>query len=181
MVQFNELKVNNEGTKLIIDVSVKNQEYYQNVYLASISIDTQDTFIDGGPSTSTIYNKTIDPNQKSIRLELGTDTILSSLSDNMFFVWVKTSGAPSPTTPCGEDNSTVLGVAIPLYPLYQKSLEYIKEIDCNCKIPKNFINFILQLKALQISVKTGHYTQAINYWKKFFKNIQKTIGVNRCI
>ena len=41
MVQFNELRINPEGTKLIIDVSVKDSVYYENVYIDTISIDTQ--------------------------------------------------------------------------------------------------------------------------------------------
>ena len=85
MVQFNELKINPQGTSLIIDVSVIDSAYYQNVYLDTISIDTQDTFTENGPSTNTAYKTTISGNSKSTRLELGIADILPSLLDNMFF------------------------------------------------------------------------------------------------
>ena len=180
MVQFNELRINPEGTKLIIDVSVKNSSYYNNVYIDSISIDTQDTFSTSGPSSSKIYTKTLEGNNKSIKLELGIGDIVPSLLDNMFFVWVKTKGTPSADTPCGEDNTLILGVTIALYPLYQKAFGYIKELEKKCVTPKGFIDFILQLKALQLAIRTGHYTQAIKYWEKFFKGkIEETI-TNKC-
>nr|DAP80951.1 MAG TPA: hypothetical protein [Crassvirales sp.] len=180
MIQFNELRINPQGTQLIIDVSVIDSIYYQNVYLDTISIDTQDTFTESGPSTSTVYKTTISGNSKSTRLELGISEILPSLLDNMFFVWVKTKGTPSSSTPCGEDNTLTLGVVIALYPLYQQSLNYIKEVENECIIPKKFINFILQLKAFQLSVRTGHYPQAIKYWERFFKDIRKDAVVNKC-
>ena len=71
MIQFNELRINPEGTKLIIDVSVKNSVYYENVYIDTISIDTQDTFIGSGPSSNVAYTNTLEGDNKSVRLELG--------------------------------------------------------------------------------------------------------------
>lgn len=89
MIQFNELRINPQGTRLIIDVSVIDSIYYQNVYLDTISIDTQDTFTESGPSTSTVYKTTISGNSKSTRLELGISEILPSLLDNMFLYGLK--------------------------------------------------------------------------------------------
>ena len=180
MTQFNELKINPEGTVLTIDVSVKDLTYYQNIYIDTIYVDTQDTFTDSGPSENPFYKKILSGNNKSIRLELGVGDLLPSLNDNIFFVWIKTKGTPSASTPCGEDNSLTLGVTLNLYPIYQCSMNYIKEIEKECSIPKKFINFILQLKAFQFSVSTGHYTQAIKYWEKFFKNLEKESTINRC-
>lgn len=180
MVQFNELRINQSGDRLIIDVSVKDLSYYTNVYLDEILIDTQDTYTDSGPSSKAIYSKTMEGNQKSLRLELGKGDISSSLLDNMFFVWVRTKGTPAANTPCGEDNTLTLGVTIALYPLYQQAFGYIKELEKECATPKGFINFILQLKALQLAVRIGHYTQAIKYWEKFFRGLKKDVVTNKC-
>ena len=180
MIQFNELRINPEGTKLIIDVSVKNSMYYENVYIDTISIDTQDTFIDSGPSSNISYTNTFEGDNKSVRLELGIRDHLPSLLDNMFFVWVRTKGIPDISTPCGEDNILTLGVTIALYPLYQQAFSYIKELEKECVTPKGFINFILQLKALQIAIRTGHYIQAIKYWERFFKGLKKDVVTNKC-
>lgn len=182
MVQFNELKIVPDGTQLIIDVSVKDSEYYTDVYLDEILIDTQDTFIESGPSTQVVYSKIIDGSIKSVRLELGTGDLLPSLNDNLFFVYVKTKGTPAANTPCGMDNVTTLGVVTNLYPLYQQALCYIKGLSNTCVIPKNFINFILQYKAFQLAVKTGHYTEAIKYWKRLYssQNAKDTTVTSKC-
>jgi hypothetical protein len=40
MIQFNDLKITSDGKTLIIDVSVKDLDYYTNVFLDSIIIDS---------------------------------------------------------------------------------------------------------------------------------------------
>ena len=95
MVRFNELRITKDGKYLVIDVSVRSQSYYNDVYLDSISIDTQDTYKDGGPSSSIVYFKDITSEGdriKNYRLELSVGEFLPSLSDNMFFVYVKAKG-----------------------------------------------------------------------------------------
>lgn len=54
MVEFQELKIAPGGQELIIDVSVKDLKYYTDVYLDTILIDTQDTFVEYGPSKDSI-------------------------------------------------------------------------------------------------------------------------------
>ena len=103
MVKFNELKITPDGNSLIIDVSVKDLHYYNNIYLDSIIIDNQDTYVDTGPSSQAIYTKTIEGNEKSFRLELNNSNILS-LKDNLFFIYIKVKGIPSFDTPCGLEN-----------------------------------------------------------------------------
>ena len=70
MVQFNELRITPDGQKLIIDVSVKDLEYYTNVYLDTIQIDTQDTFVESGPSSEVVYTEVIEGNMKALELAL---------------------------------------------------------------------------------------------------------------
>lgn len=180
MVQFNELRITPDSKTLIIDVSVKDLEYYTDVFIAEVRIDSQDTFSPTGPSYNEVYKDTISGNTKSIRLELGTGDLLPSLKDNIFFVYIVTKGTATPNTPCGMDNITTLGVAVNLYPLYQHALAYIKELGDTCNIPKNFIDFILQYKAFQLAIKTGHYTEAIRYWRKFFMGIKDLSITSNC-
>lgn len=171
MVQFQELRITPDGQKLIIDVSVKDLEYYTNVYLDTIQIDTQDTFVESGPSSEVAYTKTIDGNLKSVRLELGTGDLLPTFNDNLFFVYVRAKGTPSIDTPCGMDNSITLGTVLNKYPIYSDIMQYVKEVNTDCIIPKNFINKYLRFQAFKISVITGHYTEAIKYYNKFIKGI----------
>jgi hypothetical protein len=69
MVDFNELRITPDGQYLIIDVTVKSNSLYDNVYISRIDIDNQDTYINGGPSGKTLYSEEIDSdtNLKHIR------------------------------------------------------------------------------------------------------------------
>lgn len=200
MINFNELRVSPDRKSLIIDVSVKDLSYYENVYIDSIIIDTQDTFINSGPSDSPIFVyevkseiapvyslpncdctqmedyldgekcfETSNGEEKRVRLELDKTALGDKLSGNIFFVYVITKGAPSPDTPCNMDNSVILGVTADTYPIYRDMLNSLKEVE-GCDTPKQFIDNFLRFKMLELSIKTGQYSQVINYWNKFFKS-----------
>lgn len=55
MLQFNELRITPDSNYIIIDVSVINDSYYQDICIDSIVIDTQDTYISNGPSNNPIF------------------------------------------------------------------------------------------------------------------------------
>ena len=202
MLIFNELRITPDQKYLIIDVSVDNQKYYENVQIDSIIIDTQDTYIDSGPSnnpiftynlteensnitqvytdnytpvldedTSYCYVESEEKQNKSIRLILNYQDLNVSLQDNMFFVYAIATGTPSADTPCGMDHAIVKGTIINLYPIYCKTIQYLKELDDSCVVPKNFMDMIIKLKALELSIKTGNSFQAIEYWNKYFKTL----------
>lgn len=172
MIQFNALKINDCGTELTIDVSVQSLNYYTNVYIDSIIIDTQDTYVNNGPSSSPVYTKTVEGNNKNVRLTLRVNDFLGKITDfnsNLLFVYVKTKGNPSPDTPCSLDNKTTLGVVYNTIPIYDKGMLFLNEMYNDCGIPKGLINYILEIKALELSIRTKNYIRAIEYWNKHFK------------
>ena len=89
----------------------------------------------------------------------------------MFFVYAIATGTPSADTPCSMDNAIVKSTIINLYPIYCKTIQYLKELDDSCVVPKNFMDMIIKLKALELSIKTGNSFQAIEYWNKYFKTL----------
>lgn len=193
MIQFNELRITPNGKYLLIDVSVEDKEYYENVTIDRIVIDTQDTYIPNGPSSNAIYTYVVDSTHnpkypypddkiKSVQLCLSTEDLKVDLSKTLFFVYAIADGIPSPYTPCGMDNEVIMSPVCDLYTAYQGAMNYIKEIEKECSIPTTFIEFILRVKAFMLSIKTGNYLQAIKYWNKFFKDRNsktiKTCGCN---
>lgn len=165
MLQWNELRVTPDGKHLIVDVQVQNSTYYTDVYLDSISFDIQDTFDVTGPSNKAIniYKAEDSENQKHIRIEYDVDT----LQDKLFFVYTISKGTPAEDTPCGMKNTLILGVVYNKYPIYINSMKLINELE-GCSAPLNLIDFILRLKAFELSIDVGNYVQAIKYWDKFF-------------
>lgn len=208
MIDFNELRITPDGKHLIIDVSVNNASYYDNVFIKHIVIDTQDNYLPTGPSSQPIYtyetsyNKTYSiPEQnganpvetedsyvftenleekRHVRLILKESDLNKSLHDNMFFVYVIVDGYPEADTPCGFDKSVYMKSVLNVFPLYQKSMYYLQEVGKECTIPRTFINMILQLKAVQIGIKTGNYIEAFNQYKSFLEtnNISPTTKCN---
>lgn len=214
MLHFNELRITQDGKYLIIDASVDNQDFYDDIILDSVVIDTQDTYVPNGPSSNPIYefkivddydltysipeqcncNPVLEDEDKSycftygtqqmrnVRLRLQADDFsINTLNDTMFFVYVIATGTPSTDTPCGTTNPMIMGAVTNLYPLYQSMMKYVKQIENNCEIPKEFIDLSLRIKALELCIRTGNYPQAIKYWNKYFKNkIGTTTRVTNC-
>ena len=61
----------------------------------------------------------------------------------------------------------------------QKGWGYLKELSNSCGIPKGFIDFILRIKALDMSIETCNYIEAIKYWKMLNKMSTRT-STNNC-
>lgn len=202
MITFDQLSITPSGKHLIIEARVEDFDYFDDVEIDSIVIDSQDTFVPNGPSSNPIYVQKMSQDEVdktySIPEECGCNPVLSeddsycftegdqmtryvkvliserelgvSLNNTMLFVYIIAKGYPSPDTPCGYDNSKTMGVVVNLYPYYQSMMSGIKELNDNCNVPKYFINNILRFKAIELSIKTGNYIQAIKYWKKFFNS-----------
>lgn len=182
MVHFNELRITSDGQHLIIDVSVLSESYYKNVYIDSIVIDNQDTYVGSGPSSNPVYSYSV-PNgvsqltkktysQKHVRLVLTPNDLPLN---GLLFVYVRAKGTPAADTPCGLDNITTLGTVTNMYPFYQQAMNYIGELANNCSVSQNFTDYILKMKGLELAVRTGNYTDAIKFYNKFFNGKENTV------
>lgn len=213
MIHFNELRITSDGKYLIIDASVDSQDFYNDVLLDSVVIDTQDTYILNGPGSNPVYTYTVGddydltysiPGQcncnpvleeedrsycltygsyekKNVRLVLQAgDMNLGTLNDTMFFVYVIATGEPSADAPESTVSPQIMGTVTNLYPYCQSMMKSVKELVNECRIPKNFIDFSLRLKALELCIRTGNYPQAIVYWNKFFKGRMSEPAVTDC-
>lgn len=198
MIKFNELEINEKC--IILDISVINLPYYEDVYLDTILIDNQDTYMPNGPSGNPLFKYTVGESdtlvsslvsginttendsqerKKHLRIEVSETELGKPIYGNLFFIYVLVSGTPSPDTPCGMDNTTTMGVGAYLKPFYDSMMCYVKEIGFNCDIPKNFIDIYLSFKALELSLETCHYSEAIDIWNRNFKNIGNTCTTNK--
>lgn len=54
MIKFTDLRVTKDGKQLIIGAKVKEDSYYDNVYIDKVVIDTEETFNPTGPSDNGI-------------------------------------------------------------------------------------------------------------------------------
>lgn len=179
MLVWNELRISSDSKFFIVDVSVDSLKYFDNVTIDSIVIDTQNTYIPDGPSNTPLYTYKAPADSKNARLSLTSEELGLPFCGNMFFVYVIATGTPSADTPEELLTNPIMGTVINLYPIYKNTLQYVKEVNKCCEIPKGFINMILRFKAVELCVKTGNYPQAIKYWNKFFtdtKTLSKRCG-----
>lgn len=167
MIQFNELRITPNDERIIIDVKVEDIACYKNVLIESIVIDTQDTYVDNGPSVNAVFSYFV--GKKSIRLDINTDQC-PELKGKLLFVYILTSGEVSEDIPIEFRNNRTVGTIINTYPIYKKAMYYTKELADTNNIPKGFIDQILKIKALELSLKTGNHQEIIRYWNKLFKN-----------
>lgn len=170
MMQFNELRITPDRKHLIIDVQVQEMSYYENVYLDTIIIDTQKTYSATGPSSKPLM--VIDCNHSKHYREF---IDIDSIADNLFFVYVISTGEPSDDTPCGMDSTSILGVTYDKYPMYLQGMKLLGELE-GCEPSSNLIDYILTHKAFDLSLLTGNYQKAIDYWSLFFDEKEKTIS-----
>lgn len=172
MIKFTDLRVNKGH--LIVTAEVREiGDYYDNVYISQIKIDSQDTFNSSGPSSHLIYESETFTAAKRVTLDLDASDFNGDIDMNktMFFVYVTATGIPASDTPCGFDETPSVGVTFSLCPIYNETMQYVKEVDDSCNLPKGLINMILQFKAIQYSINSGHFTQAIKYYNKFYKTL----------
>ena len=194
MIRFNELKI--ENNYIIIDVQIEEEKYFKDMYIDSIVIDTQDTFIANGPSSKAIYTKTFntdtDVNKEEIVYTQGTDkynrvriyidgkNLNVDIHKTMFFVYVIAEGTPSAYTPCRWDENKALHTLVDTQVLYNNMIQYVKELNKDCSTPNNFINAILQFNAIDLALKTNQYPLAIDLWKRFYSDIESNVVLPNC-
>lgn len=149
-----------------------NPLYTYNTEPKSINIYTENDLVNQVQDEDGINVQTEDNNveyPRHVHLELDSkDLNMTTLENNMFFVYVIAGGTPAPDTPCGYDNNVAVKVLINTYPIYKDIMNYIGELGKTCQIPYDLIDKNLQLKMLDLSVQTGNNLKAIEIWKKYF-------------
>lgn len=183
MILFDQLRITDDGKMLLIDVHVNESDYFKDIYLDKVYIQTSEQVSEAdplSPGDDCIYQMTVSGNQKGLHLALKAQTdfdkVYTTLSDKLLFVYVVCKGVADPCTPCRLDELTTLGVTFDETLFYQQVMQYTRELADNCEIPKDFIDMILLWNGFKAAVDTEHYIPAIDFWKKMFgeRGIGKT-------
>lgn len=81
MIQFNKLSI--DSNNLYIDVQVKEDSYYKNVYLDRLYIDNQDSFIQSGPSSKAFSTHLVTEVLSNIIKVTNSD--LTAVNENLYY------------------------------------------------------------------------------------------------
>lgn len=182
MLQWNELRITEDSKHLVIDVQVQNLDYYENVHLQSLYMNVYNKssdYVAPMPDSKSILLWQYEPPQevteeeehkpKHIRKFIDID----GLSENLFFVYAIADGEATDDTPCGCKNHVLMGVVYNNQALYRNSINAISTTS-TCAPNQELIDYILNVKLFEFSLKAGDYRAAIDFWNTTFKNNDKT-------
>lgn len=185
MIIFDQLRISDDGKRMYINAHVNKADYFENVYIDSICITTADKVSETAPELPTfdyIYLSKAEDNTKEINLVLEASDLSKTwetdakarafnkedMSNTLFFVYIRCIGTPAINSPCRLDESITLGVTFDENMLYQKVMNYTKELITDCTIPSEFIDFILLWNAFKAAIETEHYISAIKFYNALF-------------
>ena len=201
MVLFDQLRISDDGKRMYINVHVNTADYFENIFLESVTILTSDKVLETNPGTPTddfIYFEKFDSDMKEAALVIDIGSLnaaynnwnpetqqpvnaskpyakvsfdKNNFSSNLFFVYIKcTEGVLVGCPPCTLDELTTLGVTFDENLLYQKVMDFTKQLADDCTVPQDFTDFILLWNAFKASVETEHFVPATKYWNMLFDN-----------
>lgn len=193
MIIFDQLRLSDDGKRLYVNVHVNEAEYFKDIYLDKIVVKTGDKVLEAttpelysvdeeGNPVDALYVKTFEGNMKEAALVLTANDCMrtwekdvekinfkqADMRKTLFFVYVRCKGTLGECTPCGLDEMTTVGVTFDEKLLYQRVMDYTKQLADDCNIPIGFIDFILLWNAFKASIETDHYVPAIKYWNMLF-------------
>ena len=176
MVIVDLLRISDDGKEMYLSCHVNKADYYENVYLDSITIMTADKVSDVAPELYTedyVYRYEIAGEEKEIEMVLKPTDFnekftKSNFSSDLFFVYIHCKGIPDPCTPCGEDRMTTVAVTFDTALLYQQVMQYTRELNEDCNIPMSFIDLTLLWNGFKAAVETEHWIPAIDFYNKMF-------------
>lgn len=191
MIIFDQLRISDDGKRMYINAHVNKADYFNDIYIDSIVIQTADKISEtdpGLPTSDYVYIKKVEENTKELNLVLEASDLSRSwesdpnaiafgrgdMSSTLFFVYIKCKGTPGSCTPCRLDEETTLGVVFDENVLHQKVMDYTKELVADCNVPSEFINFILLWNAFKSAIETEHYISAIKFFNMLFDEVGKS-------
>ena len=191
MIIFDQLRISDDGKRMYINAHVNKADYFNDIYIDSIVIQTADKVSEtdpGLPTSDYVYIKKAEENAKELNLVLEASDLSRSwesdpkaiafnrgdMSKTLFFVYIKCKGTPGSCTPCRLDEETTLGVVFDENVLHQRVMYYTKELVADCSVPSAFIDFILLWNAFKSAIETEHYIPAIKFFNMLFEEVGKS-------
>lgn len=191
MIIFDQLRISDDGKRMYINAHVNKADYFNDIYIDSIVIQTADKVSEtdpGLPTSDYVYIKKAEENAKKLNLVLEASDLSRSwesdpkaiafnrgdMSKTLFFVYIKCKGTPGSCTPCRLDEEATLGVVFDENVLHQRVMDYTKELVADCSVPSAFIDFILLWNAFKSAIETEHYIPAIKFFNMMFEEVGKS-------
>lgn len=204
MVNINELRLSSDRSYIILDASVPDTDYTKNIYISAVTVNNSSQYHENGVNNEEyVFYKDFAEGRNEISTkdlcgciriednenELGGDIVEPKRivlnipitdTDDIYFVYIETSGDYGVGVPCGEDEPVTMAVIYDKEKLYGLGMEYIREVEKSCFISHNFIDYMIKEKLFTLLIETGNYLKAIDLWKKLDKRRTTVHGQTNC-
>lgn len=171
LIHFDKIKISDDNKYLELDIRVGEESYYKEVLIRKVKIQDKNTYGERQ------YNWQTETVTKNFSKKIPLTEILTGIKNNILFISVEISGAPTADCPCNND---ILPIAV-----YADTSTIINNIKADadklvdsCSAPKGFMNYLLLYKAFEYSIKTCHYEEAIRYFEQLLKEYKSSITSN---
>jgi len=180
MIVYDQLRISDDGHQLYIDAHVGKTSCFDGVTIESLYIclgsQVYETQTIDPESNGYIYRKEYDGDVLEIHecISIDDDSLIynrTSFSKDLFFVYVGCSNVPEDYDYCASVGNYVLEVVFDDNLLYQKVMQFTKDLADDCQIPVAFTDFILLWNAFKASVETEHFIPAIKFYNMLFDNL----------
>ena len=182
MVQFNELRVTQDGKCLIVDVQIAPLAVYEDVYLNTIEI----TYLRNADDNACKHEHFPYGEEAPTEDLSGSDIKhfrkiydIDGMGNPIFLVDVTTKGTIDSEESCcygDPSNFSATSYAYNKYPVYQSVMSLLNTID-GCDPSRDLIDNLLRLQAFNLNMQIGDYCTAFSYWNRFLGNKKK----NNCV
>lgn len=162
--------------RLNIEVSIEDNDYFANVFLDKIIVDTQSTYTSSGPSQTPLLNYQIATGQKKFQISFQpTNFNINEFCGTFFIVYITSTGNATTGTPAD--------LIIPIekvgiydkYSLFQELKPQFRLFTKTGIIPKKFIDLILLIRYIDYSIIQKQYANIIHEWHNIIDNFNNII------
>jgi hypothetical protein len=184
MVTFNELRISDDRSCLIIDFEVERVDVFKNMYVEAVYLDyyknaNPASGVPGEKAVVVWENTNDDTTVKAKRIyyrlkDSDAATMgVHSFDNGLFYVIVKCAGEPTyqiTNMPCGSDNPYRIGAILDWKAFYDRGMNYVNALfnGCNpCPDLTGFEHFAVLWNALKMALATCDWNLVSDLWDKF--------------
>lgn len=195
MVTFNELRISEDGSCLIVDCGIEGVDIYKNMYIKDIWIDYYKNTTAASMPSEKAYcifeNDTDDKTRNHVRVSMQKSQLqltkfgISSFEGGLFYVIVHCDGdllTSVANLPCGYDETTKIGVIIDWRSFYERGMQYVSALygACGqknfCEYPAGFEDFIILWNSLKLAINTCNWDLVKTIWERILNLPENVIA-----
>ena len=187
MVIFNELRINDDRSALIIDCSVQDLTVYDNMYISEILLYHYKNASSVGEPVNlskviTVYENTNDDTtiqgvRRCVSLtDISSGTMgVTTFDKGIFFVKVTcdgTIGSEVAQFACGTDDTTDIGVIVDWKTMYDYGMSFVAGMNVcgnNCTPNSAYGQFIMNWFSIKLALSACDFDKLATMWERFLK------------